>query len=52
MDPNASKKELINKLSKSQALARLYEEPFKRRTISFYRYINLNEPYKLRDKLN
>ena len=51
MDPNASKKELINKLSKSQALARLYEEPFKRRTISFYRYIILNEPFNLRDKL-
>ena len=39
MDPNASKKHLLNKLSKEEALKRLHAEDFKRVTVSFYRYV-------------
>ena len=51
MDPNTGKKGMFNKLSKKQAFQLLDQEDFKRRTISFYRYVILDDPYKLRDKL-
>lgn len=51
MDPNGNKKEIINKLNKRSALEKLEKEKFKRKTISFYRYVILENPYKLRDNL-
>ena len=51
MDPNASKKGMFNKLNKEQALQRLEAEKFNRKTVSFYRYVILNDPYQLRDEL-
>tara|TARA_E500000331_G_C17262067_1_gene715665 strand:- start:2457 stop:3515 length:1059 start_codon:yes stop_codon:yes gene_type:complete len=51
MDPNASKKGMFNKLNKAQALQRLEAETFNRKTVSFYRYVILNDPHQLRDEL-
>lgn len=51
MDPNAIKKNLLNKLNKEQALERLYAENFKRITASFYQYVILEDPQLLRDSL-
>ena len=51
MDPNARKKNLLNKLNKEQALERLYAENFKRITSSFYQYVILEDPQLLRDSL-
>ena len=51
MDPNASKKHLLNKLSKEEALKRLHAEDFKRVTVSFYRYVMIEDPFALRDLL-
>ena len=51
MDPNARKKNLLNKLNKEQALERLYAENFKRITASFYQYVILEDPQLLRDSL-
>lgn len=49
MDPNAHKRNLLNKLSKEEALKRLHAEDFKRVTVSFYRYVILKDPGALRD---
>ena len=51
MDPNSGKKEMFNKLRKDLALQKLDEENFKRKTVSFYRYVILDHPYETRDKL-
>ncbi len=51
MDPNAGKKNMFNKLSKEQCLALLEKETFNRITVSFYRYIILENLEKLRDHL-
>tara|TARA_B100001142_G_scaffold329900_1_gene394980 strand:+ start:2536 stop:3576 length:1041 start_codon:yes stop_codon:yes gene_type:complete len=51
MDPNTGKKGMFNKLSKKQAMELLKKENFKRRTVSFYRYVILENPDKLRDDL-
>ena len=51
MDPNTGKKNMFNKLSKEQALKLLNEEGFSRKTISFYRYVIVKNPEKLRDTL-
>ena len=51
MDPNAYKKGLRNKLSKEQALKKLESENFFRKTLSFYRYVILENPEKFRDDL-
>ena len=51
MDPNGSKKVMFNKLSKQQAMLKLENETFKRKTISFYRYVIIDSPFELRDKL-
>jgi len=51
MDPNAHKKGLRNKLSKEQALKKLESENFFRKTLSFYRYVILENPEKFRDDL-
>ena len=51
MDPNAGKKNMFNKLSKQQCIELLNKEDFKRKTISFYRYVVIKNPRKIRDKL-
>ncbi len=51
MDPNAYKKGLRNKLSKEQALEKLNAESFFRKTVSFYRYVIIDNPEQFRDKL-
>ena len=51
MDPNANKKGLSNKLNKEQAIAHLKAESFKRKTISFYKYIILSQLEEYRDSL-
>ena len=51
MDPNTGKKGIFNKLSKQQGMQLLNQEDFKRKTISFYRYVILDNPNKLRDEL-
>ena len=51
MDPNTGKKNLFNKLNKEQALKLLKKENFKRKTVSFYRYVIIDNPHKLRDSL-
>ena len=51
MDPNSGKKGIFNKLSKQQGMQLLNQEDFKRKTISFYRYVILESPNRLRDKL-
>lgn len=42
---------LHNKLSRPELIARLNRETFKRRTLSFYRYVNIAEPEVFRDML-
>lgn len=51
MDPNSSNRKLVNKLSPEQLQARLANESFKRITLSFYRYIQIDEPQKFRNQL-
>ena len=51
MDPNGGKKNLYNKLSKSVAMTHLRSESFKRKTISFYKYVIINNPISFRDNL-
>ena len=51
MDPNSGKKAMFNKLSKEQCLELLAKENFARKTVSFYRYVILDSPEKLRDTL-
>ena len=51
MDPNTGKKGMFNKLSKEQGLDLLNAENFKRKTVSFYRYVILDNVDKLRDEL-
>ncbi len=51
MDPNAGKIQLINRLGKETLQAKLDAETFKRITLSFYRYIAIEDPYAFRDQL-
>lgn len=51
MDPYGGKLKLINKLGREQLLDRLENEPFKRITISFYRYVIINNPMNMRNRL-
>jgi UPF0176 protein len=51
MDPNSGKKGMCNKLSKAQGKQLLNKETFKRKTVSFYKYVILEDPYNLRDEL-
>ena len=51
MDPNAGKKQLINKLGREDLLKKLETETFKRKTISFYRYVQIAQPHEMRDQL-
>lgn len=43
--------QLHNKLSKEEALKKLHAESFKRTTLSFYRYVILEDPQAFRDAL-
>lgn len=51
MDPNKGKTDLINRLGPEQLREKLDQENFKRITLSFYRYIRINNPQHLRDQL-
>ena len=51
MDPNAGKRDLVNKLDKERLIAKLEQETFKRITLSFYKYVIIDKPYDLRDEL-
>ncbi|HRH32091.1 MAG TPA: rhodanese-related sulfurtransferase [bacterium] len=43
--------QLANKLNREQALKKLAAEPFARQTVSFYRYVPIENPQTLRDQL-
>ncbi|MBL4710306.1 MAG: hypothetical protein JKY48_17890, partial [Flavobacteriales bacterium] len=43
--------ELYNKYDKKILKEKLMAEPFKRKTVSFYRYVIINKPQELRDEL-
>ncbi|MCG8581452.1 MAG: rhodanese-related sulfurtransferase [Bacteroidales bacterium] len=51
MDPNSSKKHLINRLSPEELEDRLANESFKRTTVSFYKYVIIDNPAEMRDML-
>jgi UPF0176 protein len=42
---------LHNKINREEAKKKLQEETFRRKTISFYRYVAIAEPEKMRDEL-
>ena len=42
---------LVNRIDKNVLKQRLKEEKIKRKTISFYRYVNIPNPHELRDEL-
>jgi UPF0176 protein len=42
---------LHNRKSKEECIAEIQKETFKRRTVSFYRYVNIKNPKKMRDTL-
>ena len=42
---------LVNRVDKKELKKRLMEEPFKRITVSFYRYVIIDDPKQLRDSL-
>lgn len=42
---------LLNRLNKDQALEKLAKEPFERKTVSFYRYVRIENPQQMRDQL-
>ncbi len=44
-------KELRNRLHKNELKKLLYAETFKRKTLSFYRYVKIEDPHKLRNEL-
>ena len=43
--------ELYNKYDKRVLKEKLQQEPFKRKTVSFYRYVIIDNPHELRDEL-
>lgn len=51
MDPNAGKKGLYNKLGPEELRKKLEAEDFARRTVSFYKYVIIENPAAMRDKL-
>ena len=51
MDPNSGKGILANKLSREELLAKLEAETFERKTLSFYKYVIIEDPKTLRDEL-
>ena len=51
MDPNAGKIGLFNRKSPEELRQKLESETFRRKTISFYRYVKINDPMMMRDLL-
>ena len=51
MDPNGGKKKLFNKLGREDAIFRLENESFKRITLSFYKYVIIDNTDVFRDEL-
>ncbi len=51
MPPKTPKPVLYNKYDRETLMKRLAEEPFARRTLSFYRYVKLVDPQAIRDQL-
>ena len=51
MDPNGGKKGMFNKLGRKEAILRLEQESFNRVTVSFYRYIIIENVESFRDEL-
>ncbi len=51
MDPNKGKTDLINRLGPEQLRQKLDKETFKRITLSFYRYVLIDNPQELRNQL-
>lgn len=51
MDPNKRKHSLVNKYSREDLQKILDAETFKRRTVSFYKYVILDSPDEVRDFL-
>jgi len=51
MDPNSGKGTLANKLSREELLVKLEAETFERKTLSFYKYVVIEDPKTLRDEL-
>lgn len=51
MDPNAGKRDLVNRWSREELQAKLDAETFERTTLSFYKYVIIEDPKKLRDEL-
>ncbi|HAG48608.1 MAG TPA: hypothetical protein DCL07_01495, partial [Cryomorphaceae bacterium] len=49
--PKAPKPVLYNKYDRETLMKRLADEPFARRTLSFYRYVVLPDPQSVRDQL-
>ena len=43
--------QLINRIGKDELKKRLKEESFQRKTLSFYRYVNIKNPELIRDEL-
>jgi len=43
--------EKVNQKNKQQALEEISQEDFSRRTLSFYRYVQIDDPQAMRDKL-
>ena len=48
MDPNAGKRDLVNKLDKERLRAKLEAESFNRITLSFYKYVIIDNPQAMR----
>ena len=42
---------LHNRMGRPQLLARIHAETFRRRTLSFYRYVHIDDPQSFRDEL-
>ena len=51
MDPNAYKKNLVNKFNKEEAIKKLKKEKFSRLIVSFYLFKKIINPLNSRDAL-
>ncbi len=51
MDPNSKNKGLYNKLGPEELKKRLENEDFERTTVSFYKYVIIDNPQELRNQL-
>lgn len=51
MDPNKNNRKLINKLGRKELLELRKKETFQRKTLSFYRYISIENPEVFRNTL-